>query len=327
MSDPITAAQMLKGPGGEGRPVQYVGLKVRTLLRQAAEAHGPWHWTVNPYEGCEFACTHCHARLERKEFADWRTFETRVKVKTNAVEAFLQDLRAEDFERRQVVLGTFSEPWQQAEENFRVTRALLEAMTRVEGVDLRINTRSSLIARDSDILRQIGRKGRVTVVFSIPSMDERINRLMEPRAPSAFRRLAAMEALARAGISVGLNVSPVLLGLDEEELGLQTLLSRAANAGARFAGMKLMSFGPGQRETFLNHVTQAYPESGTRFRRVLGRRPPSEDERAALHAHFNLQCQQHGLLPIPFAVAPQAPEVRRTATAEQLTLFKLESVS
>lgn len=314
------AQEVLGRLSGDGRPVQYVGVKVRTLLRQAAEEHGPWHWTVNPYEGCEFACTHCHTRLDHKDFDDWRSFEQRIQVRTNAAENFLHQVRSEDFERRQVVLGTNAEPWQQAEEQYRVTRGLLEAMTQVEGVDLRINTRSSLIARDTDVLRQIGKKGRVTVAFSIPSMDERINRLIEPRAPSAFRRLAAMEALARAGISVGLMVAPVMVGLDEEELGMETLITRAAHAGARFAGMSLMTFGPGQRELFLQHVTQAYPEHGTRFRRVLGRRAPTEDERDTLVAHFNMLCGKHGLLPIHFAVAPRAPELRRP-TVEQLKLF------
>lgn len=150
-------------------------------------------------------------------------------------------------------------------------------------------------------------------------MDERINRLMEPRAPSAFRRLAAMEALAKAGISVGLMVAPVMMGLDEEEMGLETMIARAANAGARFAGMKLFELLPGQREQWLAHVTAAYPESASRFRRVSGRRAPNEDERATLFAHFELLCQKHGLLPIHDAVSIRA-EPRRD-TAEQLKLF------
>lgn len=327
MSGPITAAtttgEVVQRLAGDGRPVQYIGVKVRTLLRQAAEEHGPWHWVVNPYDGCEFACTHCPSRMDVKEAADWRSFEQRIRVRTNSVEAFIHDIHAPDFEKRQVVLGSGGDPWQQAEEHFRVTRALLQAMSQVHSIDLRISTRSSLIARDTDVLRTIGKKGRVTVAFSIPSMDERINRLMEPRAPSAFRRLAAMEALARAGISVGLMVSPVMVGLDEEELGLETMITRAANAGARFAGMNLLTFAPGQRESWLAQVTAAYPEAGTRFRRVIGRRAPTEDERATLFAHFDLLCQKHGLLPIHDAVAVRN-EPRRE-TAEQLQLFELNS--
>ncbi len=310
--------------GGNGRPVQYVSLKVRSLLRASVEAQGgAWHWAVNPYEGCEFGCTFCHARLDRKEHADWRAFEERVRVKANAVEAFSRDLRADDFAERQVVLGTSSEPWQQAEEHFRITRGLLEAMAKVEDVDLRINTRSSLIARDSDLLKEIARKGRVTVAFSIASLDEKVNRLMEPRAPSALRRLAAMEALARSGVAVGLVISPLFCGLEEEELGMEALVQRATRAGARFAGMRLLEFAPGERENFLAQVTRAYPESATRFRRILGRRPPSAEEREALTAQFEAACARHGLHPLHEAAVPRLPEPRRS-TSEQLPLFAMD---
>jgi DNA repair photolyase len=312
-------------PGGAGRPVEYVTLKVRSLLRQSAEAHGPWHWTVNPYEGCQFGCTFCHARLDRKEVGEWLAFERRIRVKANAVEAFHRDIRASDFENRQVVLGTQSEAWQQAEEHFRVTRALLEAMTKVDGVDLRVNTRSSLIARDTDLLRKIAERGKVTIAFSLASVDERINRVMEPGAPSAFRRLAALEALARAGISVGLVVSPLFAGLDEEELGLESLLTRAANAGARFAGAEVMHFGPGQRENFLANVTQVYPDLATRFRRIIGRRPLTQEERQARLDTFLTLCQRFGLAPLEHALAPKerAPEQQRS---QQLSLFGAEAL-
>src|SRR3954465_7168172 len=102
-----------------GRPVEYSPLKVGKLLRQTAEGDAPWYWALNPYEGCEFACTFCHARLDRKDTAAWLKFESTVGVKANAVELLVREMRAEDFRGRQVVLGTTTEPWQQAEENFR----------------------------------------------------------------------------------------------------------------------------------------------------------------------------------------------------------------
>jgi DNA repair photolyase len=309
----------------QGRPVEYVSIKVRGLLRRAVEDEGPWHWSVNPYQGCEFGCTYCYARLDRRDLEDWRAFEQRVRVKANAVEAFHRDIRASDFENRQVVLGSSSEPWQQAEEHFRVTRALLEAMASVDGVDLRINTRSSLIARDSDVLRKIARKGRVTVSFSIASLDEEVNRLLEPKAPSALRRLAAMEALGRAGISVGLVVSPFFPGLDPDELALETLLTRAAHAGARFAGIAPLHFGPGQRENFLSHVTTLYPDAAIRFRRIIGRRAPSAEEQQAVRAQFESLCARLGLSPVR---APSTSRVvEKRSPAEQLTLFSLQSLA
>lgn len=303
-----------------GRPVDYAPLKVGNLLRQTGQGEEPWYWALNPYEGCEFACTFCHARLDRKDTASWLKFERSVGVKANAVELLVREMRAEDFRGRQVVLGTSTEPWQQAEENFRLTRALLAELAKAEELDLRINTRSSLIARDGDLLKEIAAKGRVTIAFSLASLDERVNRLLEPRAPSAFRRLAALEALARTGLNVGLLVSPVMPGLSEEELSLEPLLTRAANAGARFAGMREMELLPGQRELFFQHVTAAYPSLAVRFRRVVGVKAPAAEEQARRAARFEDLCERLGLLPLHRAVPPRTRAVDHDLPA-QLPLF------
>ena len=118
-------------------------------------------------------------------------------------------------------------------------------------------------------------------------------------------------------------VTPVMAGLDEQELGLEALLKRAANAGARFAGMSLLSFGPGQRENFLQQVTQAYPEQATRFRRVIGRRPHTEQEKAAVERRFEDLCSKLGLVPINTALSPRRVEPSEPA---QLALFDAGAV-
>jgi DNA repair photolyase len=267
-------------------------------------------------------CTFCSVRMDRKEFSAWSEFQKKVEIKTNAAEALARELATEDFRGRPIVLGTFTEPWQPAEEHVRITRSLLEVLSNVEGLDVRVNTRSSLIARDTDLLKKLTQKGKLTVSFSLASLDERVNRLMEPKAPSAFRRLAALEALAMAGINVGLLVSPVFPGLDEEELGLRTLLSRASNAGARFAGMQKLHLDLGQRETLFAHVTRAYPDLAMRFRRVVGVRAPSEADSTELELKFARYCEELGLLPLAKAAegGPQ-PAKNEVQRAQQLALF------
>ncbi|MBI3181557.1 MAG: radical SAM protein [Myxococcales bacterium] len=314
MQAPIASHQ--EGRATE-RVASHIDLKVRTLLRREPSPEGGWRWAINPYDGCAFGCTFCHLRLDRKDFAGWLSFEKRIAVKTNSVEVLRRELEAAALDRP-IHLGTATEPWQPAEEHFRLTRSILAALEELETVDLRIHTRSSLIARDADLIRELSRKGDVTVTLSIGSLDDRVNRLLEPLAPSAFRRLAALEALSRAGVKVGLMVSPVMPGLEEEELGLEPLLVRASNAGARFAGVSMLQLGPGQRETFLAHVTTAYPELAARFRRVLGRRPPTEEEKAELHSSFHRLCERVGLLPAAESPAPKSP---RRDTPSQLALF------
>lgn len=299
-----------------------ISVHVRSVLKQAQDPSASgWSWALNPYKGCQYGCTFCQVRLDTKDHDTWNSFEARIGVKVNAVEALARELRETDLDGRPIVLGTTTEPWQQAEERLRLTRALLETLARTDGLDLRIHTRSSLIARDTDLLQAISRRGRVSVTFSLASMDERVNRLMEPQAPSALRRLSAMEALARAGLNVGLVVSPVLPGLEEEEQGLEALLSRAAHAGAVFAGMKSLQLTGAQRETFLFHVDRKYPELSSRFRRVIGRRPPAAEELTALQDRFRRLCQGYGLRSVEEAHLSQRSAQAEEASAAQLSLF------
>src|SRR5262249_13200579 len=132
--------------------------------------------------------------------------------------------------------------------------------------------------------------------FSIACADDKITRLIEPRAPSVLRRFSAMEALARAGLTVGLSISPVLPGLDPDELGLHLLLTRAANAGARFASLRCLELAPGQRERMLRHASAAYPGWAARIRRVLGRRPADAELKAVRELDFRARCRALGLL-------------------------------
>ncbi|MHB8879483.1 MAG: SPL family radical SAM protein [Myxococcaceae bacterium] len=292
----------------EAETRRYADSKVRSLLRQESEGGERWHWALNPYEGCEFACAFCRMRLDRKDFAGWRSFERDIGVKTNAVEALLRDLREQGLCGRELVLGSATDPWQPAEEHFRLTRAILAALGEVQGVSLRANTRSSLVARDTDLLKHLATRGKVTVAMSIASLDERMSLLLEPRAPTPFRRLAAMEALSRAGIEVGLIVSPVMPGLSERELGLEKLLTRAANAGARSAGISMMHFDhPGQREWLMSHLASAYPQLSFRLRRVIGHRARTDEERRSLLASFDDCCLRLGLAPLLPAIARKPP--------------------
>jgi DNA repair photolyase len=279
----------------------------------------PWHWTLNPYQGCEMGCRACPARLDQRTTSGWLDFEQRIGVKANLVEAFWHDLQSDAMQSRPIVLGTATDPWQPAEEHFRVTRALLTAMADAEGLDVRAHTRASLVARDADVLVRLAKRNRVSVSFSLASVDDRINRLMEPNAPSALRRLAALEALARAGVDVGVLVSPLLAGLDEKELGLEPLLARAANAGARFAGLGFLHFGPGQREAFLARITELSPGQALRVRRVIGRRGATDAERQEILDVFRGLCGRFGLMALAEPVAP--PGAERLSEPAQMALF------
>jgi DNA repair photolyase len=219
-----------------------------------------------------------------------------------------------------VLLGAASEPWQPAEERMRLTRTLLEEMLKLAPLDLQVHTRSSLIARDTDLLRDLSQRGRVTVAFSLASLEERTNRLLEPRAPSAFRRLAAIEGLARAGLLVGVRLSPLPPSVRPEEL--EALLKRAAHAGARFAELGPLVLSASERARLLGYVGQALPDEALRLRRVLMRSAVRPEEVQALHQAFQEACERLGL--VPLEAPPQGPQTGggpAVRTPAQLSLF------
>jgi len=230
------------------------------------------YWALNPYSGCAFACVWCRAR-QHVPFrdADPRLFERDIHVRTNAAEAVTRALKEGAFAQAPLVLGTSCDPWQPAEQQTQTTRGVLEILARFGEVDLRAQTRSSFVPRDADLLAAIGRKGRVSVTFSLPTQDLKLARLLEPLAPSPDRRLVALETLARAGVRVGVNVAPVLIGVNDAPAQLEALLRRARDAGATYALSTALVMSNAARESMVRFVDHYDRQLAIRYEKLLSR--------------------------------------------------------
>ncbi|HLT28488.1 MAG TPA: hypothetical protein VK013_00470 [Myxococcaceae bacterium] len=204
---------------------------------------------------------------------------------------------------RRVVLGLEGEPWGSQEERHRLTRTVLELLVAHAQVDLQVHTRTSLVARDADLLRRLSEKGRATVAFTVASLDERVNAWLEPGAPSALRRMMAMQALAHTGVVVGLRLAPLLPGTLE---GCEALLARAAHAGARFVELGPVGLTPASAQ-----LLEARASSGAARPRALRRLHLRTGEAERLRRVVAEKAMAVGLLPLD-AELP----VTRSAPAE-----------
>jgi DNA repair photolyase len=129
-------------------------------------------------------------------------------------------------------IGSATDAYQPAERRLRITRSLIEVLAEHRHA-FSIITKSSGIERDIDLLAPLARDRLASVYVSIPSLDGELARVMEPRATSPTRRVHTIERLARAGIPVGVSVSPVIPFLNEPEL--ERVLEQARDAGATTA--------------------------------------------------------------------------------------------
>jgi DNA repair photolyase len=146
--------------------------------------------------------------------------------------------------------------YQPAEIKFKVTRSILEVMAEFRQ-PCGIITKNALVTRDIDLLGELARHQATGVTVSITTLDEDLRRRLEPRTATAARRLEAVRALTEAGVPAGVNVAPIIPGLNDHEI--PAILAAAKKAGARWAGMTIVRLPYAVAEIFENWVRQHFP--------------------------------------------------------------------
>lgn len=222
---------------------------------------------INPYRGCSHGCVYCYARPmhEYLGFSAGLDFETRIVVKRKAPDLLREQLSSPRWEPQVIALSGATDAYQPAERRLRITRRCLEVLAEFRN-PVAIVTKSYLVTRDVDILGELARERAAAVVLSVTSLQNEVQRAMEPRASSPGRRLGAIRVLADAGIPVGVNVAPVVPGLTDHEM--PEILEAAADAGASFASYIVLRLPHGVKEIFSDWLTRHFPD---RREKVLNR--------------------------------------------------------
>jgi len=195
--------------------------------------------SINPYRGCEHACSYCYARPSHAYLglSPGLDFETRLFAKTNAAELLREELGKAGYKCTPIAIGVNTDAYQPIEREYRVTRSILEVVREAKQ-PVHLISKSALVERDMDLLVPMAKERLVTVTLSVTTLDNEISRRMEPRASAPARRLKAIERLSAAGIPTTVNVAPVVPFLTDSEM--EAILEAAARAGAVGAGYQLM---------------------------------------------------------------------------------------
>lgn len=254
----------------ERASVQYYALAARSALNRESSRRMPFAWTLNPYRGCEFGCKYCYARYthEFMELSDGLDFERKIYAKRGAPELLRAELRQARDKGLPIALGTATDPYQPAERQFGVTRGILEAMAEFEGLDFSITTKSVLIVRDLGLLQALARRHRLSVHMTVTTIDARLARLVEPKAPPPSKRLEAVQALAEAGLRVGVNAAPILPGLTDSRRSLEALARAAAAHGAQFLFGNVLFLMPSAMAQFMPFLEKEFPQFVRRYRKL-----------------------------------------------------------
>ncbi len=254
--------------------VEYRDMPVREILNRNRDSRLPWQWTVNPYRGCEFACTYCYARYTHGYLGldPKREFESRIFVKSGGREALERKLKRASLQGEAIAIGTVTDPYQPAERRHGVTRSLLETLRGAAGLDLSISTKSPLILRDLPLLAELDRRHTVTVNISVTTADPDLARRIEPQAPDPRARLRTLARLAGEGIATRLFCMPILPRITDRAAVLAPLLETAREAGAFDVVGAPLFLRTAARLRFWPWLRSEFPDLVTAYRRLYARR-------------------------------------------------------
>jgi DNA repair photolyase len=233
--------------------------EAKTILSKNDSPDVPHALSVNPYAGCEHGCIYCYARPTHSyhELSPGIDFETKIIAKVNAVELLAEEIAKPNYQCKPILIGANTDPYQPIEKDYQLTRRLLEQCLEANQ-PVSIITKSSLILRDLDILKQLANKGLCSVNISITTLDNSVKRKLEPRAASGQTRLTVIKALSDASVPVGVIVAPVIPAINDKEL--EAILTESAQHGAHSATYILLRLPREVKDIFVEWIQHYYPQ-------------------------------------------------------------------
>ena len=264
-------------------------------------------YSVNPYSGCSFNCIYCYIRGSKYGENMAETFS----IKVNAPEVLERQLRRRAMRNEYgiIALSASTEPYQKVEEDLMLTRKLLQIILKYR-FPVEILTKSKLILRDLDILRDIDKSAilppdlrshlnhGVIINFSISTLDRELSKIIEPGAPSPEERLDTLKKCAEEDFLTGVSYIPVLPYISDSEAQLDEMIGAAKTYGASFVfvgALTLFGSGPTDSKTLCyKFIKKHYPDLLPKYKslfRIFSQPPKQYQEE--LDEKASKLCRKH----------------------------------
>jgi len=236
--------------------IEFIGAKKLTSQYVPNNSWFDINYNMNIYKGCCHGCIYCDSRSECYQIEDF----DRVRAKEKAIESIEKELKGK---RRKGVIGTgaMSDPYNPFEKKYLLTREALKLINKYNfGVS--IATKSPLITRDIDILKEISKHSPVLIKITVTTFDDELCKKVEPSVAPSSERFRAIKELSDNGIYAGILLMPILPFINDSEENIRNIVREAHNSGAKFIfayGMGLTLRG-NQRGYYYDKLKKLFPE-------------------------------------------------------------------
>lgn len=243
----------------ESLPTSYILQKAKSIVNKVESPDVGMGYSMNPYAGCEHGCIYCYARNvhEYWGYSAGLDFEQKIIVKKNAPQLLRKFLMRPHWDATPIMLSGNTDCYQPAEQQFRLTRSLLE-ICNAFNQPVGILTKNAYILKDKDLIAEMAGKKIISVMLSITTFNEHLRRVMEPRTTTAIQKLRVMAELSRAGVRVGVMMGPMIPGLNEHEM--QRIMQAAAENGATFTAYTFIRLNGAIQFLFHDWLYKNFPD-------------------------------------------------------------------
>lgn len=272
-------------------------IEAKSLVRTGGPSIFSWaEIYLNPYQGCFHDCKYCDGKSEHYRMHS--DFSGKLKVKINSPQLFEKFLKSKGFtsvhrkEQYQMfdffpglkvdeknyrvaksiigVGGGVCDVYQPSEAEVKMTRRLLEIVYDYQ-MPLWILTKSNLVLRDIDIIKEINKETHASVDFTITLYNEKDQKIFEPGASSTEERFQAIKEFRRAGIHSGVYFLPVLPFIGDTEENIKNIYERTKKVGAEFVFCGGLTLKPGKnKKEFFETLEQNYPQFSNKYELLYG---------------------------------------------------------
>lgn len=292
-------------------------IKAKTILSKVKYGNS-WYgidYNMNLYRGCSHGCIYCDSRSNCYHIDNFDI----VKGKENALQILEQEL-SEKREKGVVGIGAMSDTYNPLEKEYELTRGALRLLLKY-GFGVSIDTKSDLILRDIDLLKEINSKNDVIVKFTITTPKDELAKIIEPRVCVSSKRLQAIKTLSDNGIFAGVMLNPVLPFITDKEEDLKELVRLASENGAKFIHTYMgMTLRENQRDYYFENLDKYFSGLKQKYMRCYGARYNCKAiNYKKLYKVFTEECKKYGIL-YKMSDIIKAYKKEKSDT-EQLTLF------
>jgi DNA repair photolyase len=210
-----------------------------------------------------------------------RDFEREIIVKVNVPEVLRKELARPSWKRAHIAMGTNTDPYQWVEGRYKLMRGIWEVL-RDAANPCSILTKSPLLLRDLDLMREVAERTEISACLSVPTLDEKAWRASEPHTPHPRARLEAVAKLNAAGIPTGILIAPLMPGINDAPEQVERIIALATEAGAVSIGGQTLFLHGSVRDIYFDWLRSYRPDLVSRYERLYakGGRVPMRERRA-----------------------------------------------